>query len=263
MSKDNDTQVWFVGAGPGDPDLITVKGRRIIRSADLVLYAGSLVPQPIVGEAKPGARVEDSAPLSLEQTHAMIMDAVRTGGMVARVHTGDPSLYGAVREQAELLDAEGVAWEVVPGVSAAFAAAAAAKESLTIPGLRQSVILTRAPGRTEVPEKLRDLAAQGAALAVYLSGGDPGAVARELMAGGLSADTLVVVAHRLGWPGELLKHATLGDLEQAVEPGMERQTLFLVLPGEAQGARSKLYDAGFAHGFRRGDVGAGPEEPDE
>ena len=242
--------VWFLGAGPGDPDLITVKARRIIRRADLVLYAGSLVPRAIVDQAKAGAKVADSSPLTLEQTHALIMETVRAGGLAARVHTGDPSLYGAVREQARLLDKEGVAWAVVPGVSAAFAAAAAAGESLTVPGLRQSVILTRAAGRTPVPEGLRELAAHGAAMAVYLSGNDPERVAQELLAGGLAPETRVIVAHRLGWPGEKLVRTNLGALGSALGQGMERQTLILVLPGEPGEERSSLYDREFAHACR-------------
>ena len=152
--------VYFIGAGPGDPELITVKGSRLIGEADLVLYAGSLVPPAVVAHARPGARVIDSSPLNLAETHALIVETVRAGGMAARVHTGDPSLYGAMREQMRLLDAEGIGYEVVPGVTAAFAAAAAAGLSLTVPERSQTVILTRTPGRTPMPdtEQLRDLA---------------------------------------------------------------------------------------------------------
>ncbi|THB65118.1 MAG: precorrin-4 C(11)-methyltransferase [Desulfovibrio sp.] len=244
-------QVYFIGAGTGDPELITVKGKRLIQEADLVLYAGSLVPQALVTEAKPEARVEDSSPMTLEQTHALIMATVAQGGMVARVHTGDPSLYGAVREQARLLEVESVAWEQVPGVSAVFAAAGAAKESLTIPELRQSLIVTRAPGRTPVPESesLRSLAAHKAAMAVYLSGSDVETVVSELQAGGLDGETLIIAAHRLGWPGEKVVRSTLAEIAEDMEPGMERQTVFLILPGEGGGV-SRLYAEGFSHGFR-------------
>ena len=163
----NRGKVYFIGAGPGDPELLTLKGRRLICEADLVLYAGSLVPPELVACAKASARVEDSAPLCLEETHALMRDCALSGGMVARVHTGDPSLFGAVREQARLLDADGIPWEIVPGVSAAFAAAAAGKVSFTVPETTQSLIVTRLDGRTPVPEKerLKELAAHGASLA--------------------------------------------------------------------------------------------------
>jgi precorrin-4/cobalt-precorrin-4 C11-methyltransferase len=254
------TQVYFVGAGPGDPDLITVKGRDVIRRADLVLYAGSLVPREIVAQARKDARVEDSAPMTLEQTHALLMECVRAGGTAARVHTGDPALYGAVREQLRLLRAEGVECETVPGVTAAFAAAAAAQASFTVPERTQTLIVTRLAGRTPVPEaeSLRALAAHGCALAVYLSAGDPEGVQAELLAGGLPPETPVVAAHRLGWPGQRVARTSVGALAATVRAqGMDRQAVFLVLPGEAPGetgedaALSRLYAADFSHGFRK------------
>jgi len=252
-------QVYFIGAGPGDPELITVKGQRLIGEADLVLYAGSLVPPQVVAHAKPGARVVDSAPLNLDQTHSLIMETVRAGGAVARVHTGDPSLYGAVREQMRLLNAEGVSYSVVPGVTAAFAAAATANLSLTVPERTQTVILTRTAGRTPMPEgeRLRDLARHGCTLAVYLSAADPDPMVADLRAGGLPDATPVLVAYRVGWPDQATYPATLGTLCDTVRAhGLTRQTLFLILPGE-DGANhfSKLYAPDFAHGFRE----AGPD----
>lgn len=247
------TQVYFIGAGPGDPELLTLKAARLIGMADLVLYAGSLVPEVAVSGARDGARVVDSAPLTLEEQHGIVMDTVRAGGLVARVHTGDPSLYGAVQEQAELLDRAGVEWEVVPGVTAAFAAAAEAGVGFTLPGGTQSLVVTRLGGRTRVPasEELREMARHGAAMAVYLSAGDAAGVQRELLAGGMPTQTLVVVGHRVGWPdGEVLR-TTVGGLEEAVrERGFSKQAVFLVLPGERQGARSRLYDRDFRHGRR-------------
>ncbi|MBG0777697.1 MAG: precorrin-4 C(11)-methyltransferase [Desulfovibrionaceae bacterium] len=261
--------VAFIGAGPGDPDLITVRGRRLIRRAALVLYAGSLVPREIVAQAAPNAVVRDSAPMSLEETHALIMATVRAGGDVARVHTGDPALYGAIREQIDLLEREGVPCEVVPGVTAAFAAAARAKVSLTVPGRSQTVILTRAPGRTPMPEaeNLADLARHGAAMAVYLSAAEPEAMADALRTGGLAPETPVIVAHRVGWDGEFLQRTTLEHAPALVrERAITRQTLFLVLPGE-DGAphRSHLYDPDHPHLFRpaRPADSADGKDPDD
>jgi precorrin-4/cobalt-precorrin-4 C11-methyltransferase len=249
--------VHFIGAGPGDPELLTVKGQRLIGEADLVLYAGSLVPPQVVACAKASARVVDSAPLDLEQTHALMLATARTGGMVARVHTGDPSLYGAIREQMELLERDGVPCAVVPGVTSAFAAAALAGRSYTVPEATQTLILTRLAGRTPVPEaeSLCKLAAHGSAMCVYLSAGDPEGVQAQLLAGGLAPATLVVIARRVGWPDEAVAETDLGHLAAtARERGFTRQTVFLILPGQgiddAASARSLLYDKDFKHMYR-------------
>lgn len=249
--------VHFIGAGPGDPELVTVKGQRLISEADLVLYAGSLVPRAVVACAKSGARVEDSAPLNLEQTHALMMEAVRAGGTVARVHTGDPALYGAIREQMALLDRDGVTYAVVPGVTAGFAAAAAATRSYTVPEVTQTLIFTRIAGRTPVPEseQLRKLASHGSAMCIYLSAGDPETLQAELLAGGLTPSTLIVEAYRVGWPEEKIVGTNLGDLAKtARENDFTRQTVFLVLPGQGVDdfgqAKSLLYDESFQHMYR-------------
>jgi precorrin-4/cobalt-precorrin-4 C11-methyltransferase len=245
--------VAFVGAGPGDPELLTVKAARLIGQADLVLYAGSLVPPGVVALARAGAQVVDSAPLNLDETHALLVATVRQGGLAARVHTGDPSLYGAVSEQIRLLVADGIPYMVVPGVTSAAAAAAAFGVSFTEPEATQTLILTRQAGRTPMPpgESLAELARHGASMAVYLSAGDPEGVAQALGEGGLPGDTPVAVAHRLGWPGEKRRLATIETLAQTVRAeGMDRQTVFLVLPGLGRGTTSKLYDPSFGHGFR-------------
>ncbi len=247
--------VWFIGAGPGDPELITLKGHRLICEADLVLYAGSLVPAEVVACARKEARVVDSASLTLEQTHALMRETALAGGLVARVHTGDPSLYGAAREQIALLEADGIPCAVVPGVSAAFAAVAAAKLSLTVPETVQSFAVTRLNGRTPVPEgqSVREYARHGGSLAVYLSARDPEVLAEELRAGGVAEDTPVLLAHRVGWPDQRLAQATLATLaETARRENFTRQTVFLVLPGERnpESAPSRLYAADFSHGFR-------------
>ncbi|HWR04695.1 MAG TPA: precorrin-4 C(11)-methyltransferase [Humidesulfovibrio sp.] len=249
-------KVWFIGAGPGDPELITVKGQKLIASADVIVYAGSLVPREVLSSARPGVPVIDSAPLSLAETHALLRDCAQNGGLAARVHTGEPSIYGAVREQAALLDAEGIPWDVVPGVSSAFATAAAARVSFTVPGGPQTFILTRLSGRTPVPatEALPSLAAHGAAMAVLLSASEPERVQAELLAGGYAPETAIVIGHKVGWPGGEVLHTRLRDLARtAREAGFTRQTVFLVLPGQnldAEASRSKLYDAAFTHGWR-------------
>jgi len=246
-------RVVFIGAGPGDPDLLTVKAARIIGRADLVLYAGSLVSPGVTALAKAEARVLDSSGLTLDATHALLLETVTAGGLAARVHTGDPALYGAVAEQARLLAAAGVAFEIVPGVTTASAAAAAFQVSFTVPEATQSLILTRLAGRTPMPsgESLADLARHGASMAIYLSAGDPEGVRQALLAGGYPGHTPVAVAHRLGWPGEQLFWACVADLPERVRQARaDRQTIFLVLPGLAETGRSKLYDPAFAHGFR-------------
>ena len=250
------SQVYFVGAGPGDPELITIKGQKCIQQADLVLYAGSLVPKESVACAKEKAKVVDSSSMTLDETHAMILKTVRSGGMVARVHTGDPSLYGAIKEQMVLLDGDGVSYEVIPGVTVAFAAAAAAKISFTLPEKTQTLILTRLAGRTPVPdrERLRNLARHNTSLAIYLSAGDPEKMVKELLAGGYPGNTPVVVAHRVGWPDEMIITTQISALSAVVkEMGIHKQAIFLVLPGQKDDpVFSKLYSPEFAHGCRDG-----------
>lgn len=257
-------KVWFIGAGPGDPELLTLKGRRLIREAGLVLYAGSLVPPAIVAEASPQARVIDSAPLHLEETHALICEAARRGQSVARVHTGDPGLYGALREQAALLERDGIPYEVVPGVSAAFAAAAAAGLSLTVPERTQCFSITRLAGRTPVPagQGVRELASHGGSLAVYLSGAGRGELARELRAAGLPGPTPVIAAYRVGWPEQRLFRLSLARLDSphGELDKLTKHIIFLVLPGEGadrdeagNSPPSRLYDRNFSHGFRQAE----------
>lgn len=246
-------EVRFIGAGPGDPELLTVKAARSIAAAELVLYAGSLVPPGIVALAAPGARVVDSAPLTLDETHALLVETVRQGGLAARVHTGDPALYGAVAEQARRLDADGIPYSILPGVTSASAAAAAFGVSFTVPETTQTLILTRLAGRTPMPpgEALADLARHQAAMAIYLSAGDPEGVAAALLSGGYPPETPVAVAHRLGWPGEKRLWATVATLaEKTRQAGLDRQTIFLVLPGLGREHDSRLYAPSFGHGFR-------------
>ncbi|MEJ5363972.1 MAG: precorrin-4 C(11)-methyltransferase [Desulfosoma sp.] len=247
--------VAFVGAGPGDPELITVKGQRLLREADRVIYAGSLVPPSLLGLCKPEAMLTDSASMTLEETHAAIMEGVRRGERVVRLHTGDPSLYGAIHEQMDLLDREGVAYEVVPGVSAVFAAAAELQCQLTLPQVSQTVIITRAAGKTPVPdrESLERLAAHGATLIIYLSVQVIDDVVRALGTA-YGPKTPVVVAYRVGWPDERIVRGTLEDIAQRVRTaGIRRQALIMVgdvFEQTRRPVRSRLYDGSFAHGFR-------------
>ena len=191
-------KVYFIGAGPGDPELITVRGAKIIEAADLIVYAGSLVPRPLLSKAKKGAEIHDSASLSLEETHGLLSEGAKKGMIVARVHTGDPALYGAIQEQIQLLAKEEIPYEVVPGVTVAFAAAATLGRQLTQPGGSQTLILTRLAGRTPVPESenLAGLSQHQASLVVYLSVSKIGEVVAELKQG-YPADTPVVVACRV------------------------------------------------------------------
>ncbi len=248
-------RVYFIGAGPGDPELMTIKGQKIIKQADLVLYAGSLVPKKVVDVAKKGAKVVDSSSMTLEETHALMMETVKAGGMVARVHTGDPSLYGAVKEQMTLLDREGIEYEVTPGVTVAFAAAAAAKISFTLPEKTQSLIFTRLSGRTPVPdrEQLRDLARHRTSLAIYLSVSKTERIVEELISAGYAEDTRIILAYRVGWPDEMIISSPLSELAKTVKDhGIKRQAVFLVLPGQDEEETfSKLYSPDFGHGFRK------------
>ena len=252
-------QVYFIGAGPGDPELITVKALKRIREADLVLYTGSLVPKEAVAEAKAGARVMDSSGMTLEEIHEQIRQTVKSGGVVARVHTGDPSLFGAVREQMEMLEREGITYEVVPGVSAAFAAAASARVSFTVPEATQTLIITRAAGKSFVPQKdnLEELAHHHCSLAIYLSASMAEKVQEELLRGGYSPETMVVVGYRVGWKDEAVWKTRLNRLSKEVtERGIKRQAVFLVLPGqEEKNKRSKLYHPSFSHSFRKDSKG--------
>ncbi|MEW6658083.1 MAG: precorrin-4 C(11)-methyltransferase [Thermodesulfobacteriota bacterium] len=251
--------VIFIGAGPGDPELITVKGQRALARADVVLYAGSLVSDAVLGWTKPGAELIDTAPLNLEQIAPKMIHAQRAGKRVVRVHSGDTALFSAMQEQLEILEKEGIPCQVIPGVTAAAAAAAALAQELTLPEVTQTVILTRAPGRTPVPDKeaLGELAGHGSTLVIYLSIKLIDQVVAELTAA-YGPKTPVAVAYRVSWPDQQIIRGTLADIAAKVkEAGIERQALILVGPalaareGSLQ-AQSKLYDRTFAHGFRAG-----------
>lgn len=246
-------KVYFIGAGPGAADLITVRGREILSRCRVVIYAGSLVSPEHLAFAPESAEIYDSAGLTLEEIRALLLSARERRLDVARLHTGDPSLYGALREQVELCEELGIAWEIVPGVSSAFAAAAALGIEYTVPDGTQTLIFSRVEGRTPVPaqEKLSLLAAHQSSLAIFLSVQEIEKVTGQLLLS-LPLTTPVVVACRVTWPDQSFIHGTLGDIAEKVrQAGINRTALILV--GEALeicGRRSKLYHGEFKHGYR-------------
>jgi len=255
-------KVHFIGAGPGNPELITVKGARLLGEADLVVYAGSLVDRELVRVHAPRAEVCDSSPMTLEETTAVIAEAVLAGKRVVRLHTGDPSIYGAIQEQMAELDRLGMTYEVIPGVTSAFAAAAALKQELTLPEVSQTVIITRLAGRTPVPEResLAEIARIGATLVIYLSVSMIDRVVEELLKGSYIPETPAAVVCRASWSDEQVVEGTLADIAARVqEAGIGKQALILVgdvLKARQEGlkAKSLLYDREFSHGCRKGIV---------
>jgi len=246
--------VYFVGAGPGDPELITVKGQRLLAAADTVIYAGSLVNPALLGLARPDAAVFNSAGMTLDEVVAVIVQAAGEGKRVVRLHTGDPSLYGAIREQMDALDRHGITYEVVPGVSSFLAAAAALHCEYTLPGVSQTVIVTRREGRTPVPEKekLAALAGHGATMCIFLSVHLLEDVVAELVAGGYPPDTPIAIVQKASWPDEKIYRGTLATIAAAVgEAGVDRTAMIVVgrcLAGEY--SLSRLYSPSFGHMFR-------------
>lgn len=254
--------VHFIGAGPGAPDLITVRGLALIRRCPVVLYAGSLVPPDVVAEAPEGARVVDTASLNLDEILAEIGAAHAVGLDVARVHSGDPSLYGAIGEQMRRLNALGIPYDVTPGVPAYAAAAAAVPAELTLPGVSQTIVLTRTATRSSpmpAGEDLARLGASGATLAIHLSVTNLAAVVRELTPR-YGADCPVIVAYRVSWPDEHILRGTLADIRDQVKAcGMTRTALILVgrVLGAADHDDSRLYAPDHHHVMRPRRSGAG------
>ena len=247
--------VHFIGAGPGAPDLITVRGLRLVERCPVCLYAGSLVPQAILAAARPGARVIDTAPLTLDEIVAHMREAHDGGLEVARLHSGDPSLYGAIAEQMRRLAALGIPYDVTPGVPSFAAAAAALGCELTLPEIAQTVILTRTATRSSpmpAGEALERFAASGATLAIHLSVANLARVIRALSPS-YGADCPAVVAYRVSWPDELLIRGTLADIRDKVKKArITRTALVLVGPALADEyvAESKLYAADHHHSMR-------------
>ena len=250
--------VHFVGAGPGAPDLLTLRGARLLEEAGCVIYAGSLVNPALLARTKEGCRIYNSAEMTLEEVAEAIRAAEADGLDTVRLHTGDPCVYGAIREQMDALDALGIPWDDTPGVSSFCGAAAALGAEYTLPGVSQSVILTRLAGRTPVPEgeKLAALAAHGASMVLFLSAGMLERVQAELLAGGAyRSDTPAAIVYKATWPEEKLVRCTLGGLAEAGAAAGIRKTA-LVLVGDFLGGtayrRSCLYDPAFTTGCRQG-----------
>lgn len=254
-------KVWIVGAGPGAPDLLTVRALRLLKRADLVIYTDSLLDEAVLKMARRGARVQGSASLTLEEIVDLMQDAVARGQTVVRLHSGDPSIFGAMLEQLRALQERGIPYEIVPGVSAAFAASAALGIELTVPEVSQAVILARAAGRTPVPagQELHRLASHGATLVLYLSAGLVEMVVEECLAGGCAPDTPAAIVYRASWPDQKVVRTSLAELASAARAeGIVNHAVILI--GRALGddvwqapLRSRLYSPDFAHSYRQAD----------
>ena len=246
--------VHFVGAGSGAADLITVRGQKLLMEADVIIYAGSLVNPEHLEIAKKNCQIYDSASMTLEEVIEVMKEAETSGKMTVRLHTGDPSIYGAIREQMDLLDSHGISYDVVPGVSSCFGAAAALRAEYTLPDVSQTVIITRMAGRTPVPEKeeISLLASHQATMVIFLSTGLLEPLKERLLAGGYKKDTPAAIVYKATWPDEKVFRGTVDTLPQiAKENGITKTALILV--GDFLGDtydRSKLYDPTFTHEFR-------------
>jgi len=248
-------QVYFIGAGPGDPELITVKGARLVAEADTIIYTGSLVNPAVLDKVKPDADVYNSAAMTLDEVIAIIVSAVGAKKLVVRLHTGDPSIYGAIKEQMDALDAHRVSYAVVPGVSSFLATAAALKCEYTLPEVSQSVIITRLEGRTPVPEqeKLASLASHGCTMCIFLSVHMLDGVIAELIHGGYSEDTPIAVVEKASWPEEKIARGTLVTIAELVKKsGVDRTAMIVVGKClDSDYALSRLYHPEFKHMYRR------------
>ena len=246
--------VHFVGAGPGGPDLITLRGAELLKQADCVVYAGSLVNPALLGFVREGVPVYNSAHMTLEQVLKVLEQAERAGGNTVRLHTGDPCLYGAVREQMDQLDRRGIPWDVTPGVSSFCGAAAAAGVEYTLPGVSQSVIITRMAGRTPVPEgeKLSKMASHGCTMVLFLSTGLLEEVEKELMEGGYTPDTPAAIVYKATWPEQAVYRCTVSTLAATAREHNVTKTALITVGGFLGDKydRSKLYDPAFTHGYR-------------
>ena len=247
--------IHIVGAGPGDPELITMKGARLLKEADVVIYAGSLVNPKLLDFCKAGAEIHDSASMTLDEVLAVIDAAEQQGKTTVRLHTDDPSVYGAIQEQMDAFKKSGYAYDVTPGVSSCFATAAALRQEYTLPGISQTLIITRGKGRTPVPEaeSLKALAAHGATMCIYLSVSMMDDVAKELIAGGYEPSTPVAIVQRASWPDEKVVRGTLSDIGEKVQAaGITRQAMIVVSRClDADYDLSRLYAPEFSHGYRK------------
>lgn len=249
--------VHFVGAGPGAKDLITLRGKKLIEEADVIIYAGSLVNPQLLDYARDDCGIYDSKDLNLEEVISIIRDAEELGRNTVRLHTGDPSIYGAVREQMDILEELGIDYDVTPGVSSFCGAAAALKMEYTLPGISQSVIITRMDGRTKVPdrESVEALSSHGATMVFFLSSSEAGRLSERLINAGLSSDTPCAVVYKATWDDEKSFVCSLESLSETMESGGIKKTA-LIIVGQAVAQtgyeRSKLYDPEFTTEYRMG-----------
>ena len=247
-------QIYFIGAGPGDPELITVKGQRILGEADIVIYAGSLVNPALLSLVKQGAQVYNSASMTLEEVITVMLEGVQNNKMVVRLHTGDPSIYGAIQEQMDELNKHNIEYKVIPGVSSFLATAAALKQEYTLPDVSQTVIVTRIEGRTPVPEKesLANLASHNATMCIFLSVHMIEEVVTELIKGGYTETTPIAIVQKASWPEEKIVRGTLGDIAQKIKENDIMRTAMIVVGQclDTSYSLSRLYAPEFAHMYR-------------
>jgi precorrin-4/cobalt-precorrin-4 C11-methyltransferase len=258
-------RVYIIGAGPGDPKLLTLRGAELIESCPVVLYTGSLVPKEVIERARPDAKIIDSSGMTLDEIIAVIVEARDADQDVARVHTGDPTIFGSTAEQMRQLTKLGIACEIIPGVSSFTAAAAALGKELTLPELSQTIIITRAEGRTPMPEKekLEDLAKHQATLAIFLSITLLKKVAQSLIST-YGEDCPIAVVHKASWPDQIVVTGTLSDIHEKVRAAKFNATAMILVGrvlNSSDFANSRLYDPEFTHRFRTGI--AGHEAPTE
>lgn len=248
--------VYFVGAGPGDPELITVKGQRLLQEAELIIYTGSLVPEALIKDLS--GQVVSSANLNLDEVFALILEAHKAHKKIVRLHTGDSAIFGAINEQIALLRQHDIPFKVIPGVSSALATAAALETQLTLPEVAQTVIFTRRAGRTPVPEgeDITSLAQHGSTMMIFLSISMIKDVVEELLAGSYTGETLVAVVEKASWPEERIIRGTLATIAQQVADAKITKTALIAvgdaLAQTAPKALSKLYDKSFSHEYRQG-----------
>lgn len=249
--------VYIVGAGPGDPELITVKGQKLLSAADVVIYAGSLVNPEILKICKDDAEIYNSAEMTLDEVIKVIQNAESKNKNTVRLHTGDPAIYGAIQEQMDELENKKISFEVVPGVSSFLAAAAALKKEYTLPGVTQSVIITRCGGRTPVPDKesLKKLGQAQATMCIFLSAGLVHNVVRDLMSAGYKSSTPIAIVQKASWPDEKIVRGTLSTImDRLKDEKIDRTAMIVVgqcLDAKTNGyEKSKLYSPTFSHMFR-------------
>jgi precorrin-4/cobalt-precorrin-4 C11-methyltransferase len=250
-------KVYYVGAGPGDPELVTLKGRKLMKQADVIIYTGSLINPSILNYAKPNAQTYDSSTMHHDQIVGLIARNAKKGKRVVRLCSGDPSIYGAAQEQIEILRSQGIDCRVIPGVSSFLAAAASLRKELTLPGVSQTIIITRPAGRTPAPrsESIKRLATHGATMVIFLGVQQIRKLCKELAEGGYSKKTPVAVLYKVSWPEETIIHGTIDSIVRKVEQSnISKMALVIVGRTLSEGGyrRSKLYDPLFTHTHRKG-----------